>query len=404
MLADWTEQPYEQVRQRALSTLARHVRQNETNPKSILKKIVRLNRNLGLWCVASCVEVALPAAGRWAAPKDTVRLVRDYLSKAGRKIDPSDVTGVIFSGKSTVDAFRRSIAENEEYPERGTAREVGEAAGELAAMALALADGVMHHAMESLEMATLAVPTKASVVFVRAIAKGIETYPSEPVRENPTGPAVSLVAIAFRKHPDLLRELRSAEGPATIDHAAKLLSEWSGRSYSQVRAGALATLAQAMRDMYTRDTRRRGGLLPTQRIITFLIERSHALGVWCACQCARAVFEQTTEPQARFCVMAAERWVRDDEIDANLPGFINASRTSTPLRGGRGSTTEERAIIKDASNWSCSYAAESIANRSVASDCVESAYDVAKYRVGTLSDAWLMDILEKAIVTFPSRL
>jgi len=222
-------------------------------------------------------------------------------------------------------------------------------------------------------------------------------------RRNPTGPAVSLVAIAFRRQPELLRELRDTKGPATIDNAALLLSGWTEQSYENVRQRALSTLARYTRGLYAGDKRRRGGLLATQRIITFLIERSHALGVWCACQCARGVFEQTTEPQARFCVMAAERWVRDNEIDANLPGFINAARTSTPLLG-RSSYADSQAIVKDAANWSCSYAAESIANRSVAQDCVENAYEVAAHRVGMRDDAWLMDVIEKAIISFPSRL
>ena len=101
--------------------------------------------------------------------------------------------------------------------------------------------------------------------------------------------------------------------------------------------------------------------------------------------------------------MAAEQWVRTGEIDPNLPSFINAARTSTPIMRTRTMRPED-AIIKDASNWACAYAAESIATRRAAVECIESAYDVAKYKVGTTGDEWLMDAIANAINTFPSRI
>lgn len=121
-------------------------------------------------------------------------------------------------------------------------------------------------------------------------------------RRNPTGPAVTIVAVAFRKHPGFLRELRASDIEPTFDQAALLLSQWSGQSYSLVRSQALATLTAAVRRVFT----------DPEEAMQAIVNLDPRMGVWCACACARRAvgYVPDYEERPEEIIAKVEAWVR----------------------------------------------------------------------------------------------
>ena len=230
-------------------------------------------------------------------------------------------------------------------------------------------------------------------------------------RKNPTGPAVSLAAIAFRKHPDLLRELRAAKTEPTLDNAVRMLSDMSGSSYGAMRAGALATLSKYIESSFS----------DPHMALVWLRARDRAMSVWCACACARVALPLTDKRrEPRVAIETAEKWVRGT---ASV-GYVRKAARASRLVGQNEVNDWE---VQLSSNAAADAASSVYATLLSVPDSVEEAFvqqaenaayvasqndpdfDEAKSlafieSVPSKVQAKLMAVVVKAITTFPSRI
>lgn len=157
--------------------------------------------------------------------------------------------------------------------------------------------------------------------------------PSTAPRKNPTGPAVTLVALAFRRQPELLRELRDTNGDATVDHAARLLSDWSGKPYTQIREAALNTLATYVRTK----------VVEPRSFLSWLARRDPRMAIWCMLACVKKLasdFDEGPSSYAEESISRADAWVRDP-VNNRTSGLVRVARgqsISTRLNTASGQT------------------------------------------------------------------
>lgn len=215
-------------------------------------------------------------------------------------------------------------------------------------------------------------------------------------------PITKFASLAYRDHPEAMREMKKSKKKYTFAAATRELSRKTGKGLEEIRGQGLKRVSNYVRSHFVN----------ASDALEYLNLKNRRLGIWCACAVAHEglrFIPSDARPIAERSIKAAAGWVRGTVNASSVSDAANAAWNQSYLMGSSSAESAMKAAsrVASASAYAGAYdrrsaiAASSLETAMVATEIADAVEFSGQSNAQELHR--LVSIAADAVLTFPIK-